>query len=325
MNNFKYAQPTSVSEALGLLSSKWGETEILAGGTDLVTSLKQGLVEPKLLVSLKNVEGMSEISERSDSLVIGAGTKLKDLVSNKKVTKNFPALVTAATNIGSAQMLSQGSVGGELLQRPRCWYYRNGFGLLGTENGKSLIEGGENRYHAIFGNKGDAKFVSPSSLAPVLIALGASVYIQRGSGDVQSGRLITAAELFKTPGSDSAREFTIAPNEILHSIIIPMTGKKNGLYEVRHRVGLDWPMVTAAVAFDEKGGKISNATVVLGHVAPTPWVASKAASALNGKSRDDAAKAAGEAAASGATPLSQNAYKVQQVKVAVRRAIDAAS
>jgi xanthine dehydrogenase YagS FAD-binding subunit len=322
MNNYKYAQPTSINEAVGLLSSSWGETEVLSGGTDLVTSLKQGITTPSLLVSLKKVSGLDGISMSGGNLTIGATTKMNNLVADKNVVKNFPALIAAATNIASAQILNQGTVAGDLLQRPRCWYYRNGFGLLGTENGNSLIPDGENRYHAIFGNKGPAYFVNPSSLAPVLIALGASVSVAGAKGE----RKVAVADLFTTPKSDSDREYAIASNDIVTSISVPLSGKKNGIYEVRHRAGLDWPMVTAAVAFNDNGSKISDAMVVLGHVAPTPWVASKAANALNGKSINDATKnAAGEAAAVGATPLSQNEYKVQQVKVAVRRAIDAAS
>jgi xanthine dehydrogenase YagS FAD-binding subunit len=156
MNNFKYAQPTSVKEAVGMLSSSWGETEVLSGGTDLITSIKQGITSPSLLVSLKNVKGLDGISMKGGNLTIGATATLSALVSDKNFVKNFPALVTAAMNIGSTQMLNRGTVGGDLLQRPRCWYYRNGFGLLGTDNGESLVPGGENRYHAIFGNKGPA-------------------------------------------------------------------------------------------------------------------------------------------------------------------------
>jgi xanthine dehydrogenase YagS FAD-binding subunit len=322
MNNFKYAQPTSVKEAVGMLSGSWGETEVLSGGTDLITSIKQGITSPSLLVSLKNVKGLGGISMTGGNLVIGATATLKDLADDKNVAKNFPALVTVVKNIGSAQMINRGTVGGDLLQRPRCWYYRNGFGLLGTANGEALVPDGENRYHAIFGNSDAAKFVSASSLAPALIALGATVSISGAKGD----RSIGVADLFSTPSSNSDRENTLKPNEILSSISIPLSGKKNGIYEIRQRVGLDWPMVAAAVAFNEEGGKISDAVVVLGHVAPTPWVAEKAATALNGKSLSEATKkAAGEAAAEGASPLSDNGYKVQQVKVAVRRAIDAAS
>lgn len=322
MKNFKYTQPSSLKEATELLSDSWGATEVLSGGTDLVTSLKQGITAPDTVVSLKNVKGLDSISMKGGNLTIGATAKLKDLASNKDVAKNFPALVTATHNIGASQMINAGTVGGDLLQRPRCWYFRNGFGLLGTEEGDSLIPDGDNRYHAIFGNKGAAKFVNPSSLAPALIALGASVTVEGAKGS----RSMKVADLFTAPKSENDREYTIKSNEILTSISIPLSGKKNGIYEIRQRVGLDWPMVAAAVAYNEEGGKISNASVVLGHVAPTPWVASKAAAALNGKSISDASKkAAGEAAADGATPLSMNGYKVQQVKVAVRRAIDAAS
>ena len=320
MNNFTYAQPESLKEATGLLGDSWGKTEVLAGGTDLITSIKQGVTTPDTVVSLSKIEGLSGISMKSGTITIGSTTKLKDLVANKDVAKNFPALITAAKNINAAQMLNMGTVGGDLLQRPRCWYFRNGYGLLAMHEGDSLVPEGDNRYHAIFDNKGPAKFVNPSSLAPVLIALGATVEVEGAKG----ARTIKVAELFSTPKSDGEREYTIKPNEILTSISVPLSGKKNGIYEVRHRLGLDWPMVAAAVSFTEDGGTISDATVVLGHVAPTPWVASKAATALNGKSAADAKSAAADAAVDGATPLSMNAYKVQQVKVAVRRAIDAA-
>ena len=211
MNNYNYAQPTSVKEAVGLLSSSWGETEVLSGGTDLVTSLKQGITTPSLVVSLKKVSGLDGISMSGGNLTIGATTKMKELVADKNIIKNFPALVVAATNIASVQILSQGTVAGDLLQRPRCWYYRNGFGLLGTENGEALIPGGENRYHAIFGNSGPAYFVNPSSLAPALIALGASVSVAGAKG----GRTVAVAELFTAPKMDSDREYAIKPNEIL--------------------------------------------------------------------------------------------------------------
>jgi xanthine dehydrogenase YagS FAD-binding subunit len=321
MNNFKYAQPGTLKEATDLLSDSWGATEVLSGGTDLVTSLKQGITSPALVVSLKKIKGLDGIKSSGGNLNIGATTKLKDLIANKDVAKNFPALVTAATNIGGAQMINAGTVGGDLLQRPRCWYFRNGFGLLGMEDGEGLVADGENRYHAIFDNAGPAKFVNPSSLAPALIALGASVTIEGSTGS----RSIKVVELFSTPKNDTDREYTIKSNEILTSISVPLSGKKNGIYEIRQRVGLDWPMVAAAVAYNVEDGKITNASVVLGHVAPTPHVAAKAAAALNGKSAADGKQAAGDAAADGATPLSMNGYKVQQVKVAVRRAIDAAS
>jgi len=319
MNAFEYASPTSTEEAVKLLSKKWDTTAILAGGTDLVTSLKQGLVKPKTVVSLQNIDALSGISRSGDTLNIGATTTLAEFIANDDVQENFPSLVTAVQNIGAQQIINRGTVGGDLLQRPRCWYYRNGFGLLGQANGKSLAPDGDNRYHAIFGNKGPAYFVNPSSLAPALIALGAVIGIQ----GPRKPREVDAAEFFQTPKSDGDREYDLEANEILIGIYIPIRGLKNATYEIRARQGLDWPMVTASVALSYADGKAGDVSIVLGHVAPVPWKASSAVASLDSASAVDesAATAAGEAATQGASPLSRNGYKVHQVKVAVKRAI----
>lgn len=321
MKDFQYAAPNSLDDAISLLSDTWGKTEILAGGTDLMTSLKQGLTTPDRVVSLRNVKDLRSISKQGGALQIGATVTLRELIDNPDVQKNFPALKTAAENVSAPQILNIGTVGGDLLQRPRCWYFRQGFGLLGQQDGKSLIPGGDNRYHAIFGNSGPAYFVNPSSLAPGLIALGASVHVQGASGK----RDIPADSFFTAPKSGNDREYTLGPGEVLTGISIPLNGLKNATYEIRQRTGLDWPMVTASVAFKVDGGKASEARVVLGHVAPTPWHSAAASSALNGQKVDEAAAAkAGAAAQEGASPMSKNGYKVIQVKVAVKRAVLAA-
>ncbi len=323
MNAFEYASPSSIEQAVGMLGKSWGETEVLAGGTDLLTSLKQELTHPKRVVSLKNIGGLTGISSTGGTLTIGAMATLADLIANEDVQSNFPALVTAAQGVGSPQIINMGTVGGDLLQRPRCWYFWMGFGLFGTKDGKALVPAGDNRYHAIFENKGSAQFVNPSSLAPGLIALGAELAIAGSSGT----RTVTAAEFFAIPSKDTEREYALKPNEILTSISIPMKGLKNATYEIRQRRGLDWPMVSATVAYLLDAGKAKDARVVLGHVAPIPYDAKKAGAALNGAdpSNADVIAKAGSAASEGATPLSKNAYKVHQVKVAVRRAIAAAS
>ena len=164
-----------VREATALLSEKWGETEILAGGTDLVTSLKQHLTTPKRVVSLRNISELKGIQTAGKTLRIGATATLGELAAHKEMKQHFPALVTAAEGVGSPQLLSVGTVGGDLCQRSRCWYFRNGFGLFGKDGGTSLVREGDNRYHAIFGNDGEALFVSPSSLGPALIALDATL------------------------------------------------------------------------------------------------------------------------------------------------------
>src|SRR5262245_37453484 len=160
MKSFAYAAPKNLKEATALLSDTWGKTEILAGGTDLITSLKQHLTEPERVVSLKNIKELNGIDKKRGGLTIGAMTTLGELIENSDVKKQFPSLVTAATGVGSPQLWSVGTVGGDLCQRPRCWYFRNGLGLLAQQGGTSLVREGENRYHAIFGTDGPALFVS---------------------------------------------------------------------------------------------------------------------------------------------------------------------
>jgi xanthine dehydrogenase YagS FAD-binding subunit len=318
VKSFEYAAPKNLEDAANLLAETWGQTEILAGGTDLVTSLKQGITAPNRVVSLKNIAALKGIKTSGKELRIGAMATLEELASNATAQKEFPALVTAAQSIASAQMMSVGTVGGDLCQRPRCWYFRNGHGLLARSGETSLARTGENRYHAIFGNDGPALFVSASSLGPALIALGATIVV---SGPKGKKREIPAAQFFQTPKSESERETTLKPNEILAEIRVPMRGLKNATYEIRHRHGLDWPYVTATVAFALKAGVASETRVVLGHVAPVPWAAAAAGKALDGQTVDEGqVTQAGAAAATGAKPLSGNAYKVQLVKTAVKRA-----
>ena len=323
MKSFEYAAPKSVKEAAQLLGDKWGETEILAGGTDLVTSLKQGISEPKRVVSLRNVSELKGIEIEAKGVRIGAMTTLAELAEDKNVREHFPSLVRAAEGVGSPQLMSVGTVGGDLCQRPRCWYFRAGFGLFAMHDGASLVREGDNRYHAIFGNNGRALFVSPSSFGPALVALGATITV---AGPKEKTRKISAEKFFQTPRNESEREMALNPNEILTDIFIPTQGLRNATYEVRHRQGLDWPYVTATVAFQLKGGTAADARVVLGHVAPVPWRSPSASKTLSGAKVDAAAAAkCGEAATQGARPLSKNGYKIQLVKTAVKRAVLAAA
>jgi xanthine dehydrogenase YagS FAD-binding subunit len=323
MKSFEYAAPKTLKEATALLADSWGKTEILAGGTDLVTSLKQRITQPERLVSLKNIKDLKGIEKERRGIRVGATTTLIELIGNEDVQKNFPAMVTAVSGIGSPQILTMGTVGGDLCQRPRCWYFRNGFGLLARKGDTSLVREGDNRYHAIFGNDGPALFVSPSSLGPALLALEAEITTTGPGGKT---RKIPVADFFRAPRSEDDRETALGPNEILTEIFVPIKGLKNATYEVRHRQGLDWPYVTATVAFALSGGVAKDARVALGHVAPVPWPAAAAARVLNGANiNESSAMRSGEAAAEGARPLSGNAYKVQMVRAAVKRAALAAA
>ena len=325
MKSFEYVAPESIKDAVGFLTGGRGQSELLAGGMDLITSMKQGLTEPKRLVSLKNIPSLKRIEVSQEEVTIGSMVSLKDLAAHPAVQRQFPSLVTAVKGIGSAQMRALGTVGGDLCQRPRCWFFRNGMGLFPTKDGVSLIEEGDNRYHAIFGNDGSALFVSPSSLGPALAALGAKVNIATGSS--RGGiRTVSAGNFFKTPSSDQERETILGFNDLVESVSIPVSGLKNATYEVRHRSGLDWPYVTASVAFQAKDGRADGGSIVLGHVAPRPWPAIHASNLLNGSLiDDDLAEKCAEASVRGARPLSRNGYKVHMVKAAVKRAVLAAA
>ena len=325
MDAFEYASPTSVKEAIALLGSDWEDASVFAGGTDLISLLKDDIEETKRLVNIKHVGELHSIRNEGGSLHIGAAVSIEQLLAASDVRKEFPAIFDAAEGITSPQLRNMGTVVGELCQRPRCWYYRNGFGLLALDaNGKSLVEQGENRYHAIFGNSGPAKFVSPSSIAPALIALDGQLRIEGPRGP----REIRAAEFFVIPEKPDQREHAIEPNEIVTEIIVPAASRslRSATYEVRHKVGMDWPFAAATVALKMRGDSVESARIVLGHVAPKPWPADDAAKSLvGGTLTEDAAAKAGDAAVQGATPLSHNGYKVQLARVAVKRALLAAA
>jgi xanthine dehydrogenase YagS FAD-binding subunit len=324
MRAFEYGNPSSVKQAISLLGSNWSEAAVFAGGTDLISLMKDSIVMPGRLVNIKEIRELRGIREEKAGLVIGAATPLEDLYEHFSPRKILPALLTAIEGVSSYQMRSMGTAGGDLLQRPRCWYFRNGFGLLARNSkGQSLVPNGDNRYHAIFGNQGPAYFVSPSSLAPALVAFDASVRIEGPKGI----RQIKVAELFRIPRDADEREHAIGPKEILTEIIVPASAHatRNATYEVRERKFMDWPLAAASVALRMEGRRVRQANIVLGQVAPTPWRAEAAEKAIAGKTLDEAtAASAGEAAVEGAHPLSKNGYKIQLVRVAVKRALLAA-
>jgi xanthine dehydrogenase YagS FAD-binding subunit len=322
MQPFEFASPTNLRDALGLLGNKWGETDILAGGTDQISLMKEYLHTPKRVVNIKAIKELGGIHTSAQGMRIGATVTFDELATNQAVRSEYPSLVSAVLGITSPQIRNMGTVGGDLCQRPRCWYFRRGYGLLAMQDGSSLVPNGDNTYHAIFGG-GPAYFVSPSSLGPALVALGAKVKLVSSSGN----RTVDVEKFFVSPQNESSRETAVLPNEILTEIEIPSArGIRNATYEVRQKEALDWPLATASVALQMQGQSVSKARVVLGHVAPTPWVAAQAEQALSGKSlSEDVIEQVAQAAVAGARPLSGNGYKVQLARVAVKRALMEAS
>jgi xanthine dehydrogenase YagS FAD-binding subunit len=323
MQRFEYASPTSRKEVVGLLGPDWQEAQLLAGGVDIISLMKDYVETPRRVVSLHQVEDLRGIESSGRELRLGSMVTIRELMENENVKRHHPILAEFADYIRSEQLRNMGTVGGNLLQRPRCWYYRLGYGLLAEQDGKPLVPDGDNRYHAILGNSGPAYFVSPSTLAPALIALGARVRIEGQDGT----REIPVEELYTTPTTAGEREHSIKPNEILAEVIVPRrTGTHAGYYEVKQRQCLDWPLTGAAVVLHMNGNTVSRARVVLSQVAPVPWRSPEAEQELEGKTVSEAvADSAGKAAVSRATPLSMNGYKVQLTRVAVKRAILQAS
>jgi xanthine dehydrogenase YagS FAD-binding subunit len=245
---------------------------------------------------------------------------MDELARNADVAASFKALADAAAGIPSPQIRHMGTVGGDLCQRPRCWYYRQGMGLLAMKDGKSLVAGGENQYHSIFGD-GPAHFVSASSLGPALVALNARVKLVSAKG----AREVPVAKFFVSPKDEASREIALQPNEILTEILVPNATVKTATYEVRQKEALDWPLAAASVVLEMNGATVKSAKIVMGHVGPTPVESAAAEKALVGKAINAAtAEAAGKAAVAGAKPLSKNAHKVTLAKVAVKRALLAA-
>ena len=320
MRPFDYVSPTTPEQAVSLLGKTWGQTEVLAGGTDLLALMKDDVLSPKRLVNIKQIQGMQGVTSSGSGLRIGALTTLSELAEDSNVKQNYPALAEALVEAASPQIRNLATLGGNLCQRPRCWFFRNGLGLLPKdETGKDLVTQGDNRYHAILGNDGPAKFVSPSTIVPILAAYGATIRIAGPKGN----REIPLEKFYIVPKSETEREHDLKPNEIITNITIPSAqGIRAAHYEVRQKAAFDWPLSVAAVALKMNGDSISSARVVLGHVAPVPWRSAEAEQSLTGKTvNDEVANAAAEAALKNARGLGRNAYKIRLARVALKRAI----
>lgn len=319
MKNFEYAQPTTESEAVALLTEPKKETAILAGGTDLVGLMKRMVITPDRVVNICEIKSLKQIeTDESGNVWIGAAVCLDEFLDDKN-TDQFPSAKQVIQRISSIQLQSQGTFAGELLRRPTCWYFRDGYGLL-ADNGRMVNEG-DNRYHAILGNRGTAKFVNASRLAPSLITLDARVRIVGPA--LNEELFLDLKDLYQTPDSDRTRENVLQPGQLVTHVIIPPHGNRlSASYEVRHGEGPDQPLAAAAVSMDVVSGTVTNASIVLGQVAPVPWLASAAVQSLCGKTiTEESAATAGVDAVAGAMPLSQNEYKIELAQVAVKRAV----
>ena len=326
MNTFTLIRPGSLadaSEALG--KGDFALPVLKAGGIDLLDHMKEGLLEPDALIDVRRLgrSGAPAIRRASDGerIEVDGGVTLAQLASDPLVRESAPVLAAASESAATPQVRNAASVAGNLLQRPRCWYYRNEeFDCLKKGGDRCFAAEGENKYHAIFG-RGPCYIVHPSNIAPPLCVLDGRVHLI--GGDRES---LPIEDLFHSPSRGVHTEHTLEPAEVItHLSFKP--APVSGFYAVKERQSFDWPMVFAAVALEMSGSRIDAARVCAGAVAPTPWPMSAVAAALQGVDVDDdsALRAACEAAKRGANPLEHNGYKVDLLAVAVRRAVRVAA
>ncbi|MBZ5522761.1 MAG: FAD binding domain-containing protein [Acidobacteriia bacterium] len=320
MRPFEFASPKTQKEVPTLLGHGWGEVEVLAGGTDLLSLMKDEITAPKRLVNIKKIPDLHFIESVNGKTRIGALVTLAEIAASPNVQHEYPALAAAAGDAASPQIRNLATLGGNLCQRPRCWYFRTGHGLLARDaEGKSLVLAGDNRYHAILGNDGPAYFVSPSTVAPVLVAYQATATILGPKGT----RTVPLEKFFVAPKNDQEREHDLRPDELVTEIGLPANPPaKVASYEVRQKEAFDWPYATATAALVIKSGIVESARIVLGHVAPMPWVSPEAASEMFGKTvTPEHAERAAQAALARAKSLGHNEQKIHLARVAVKRAI----
>jgi xanthine dehydrogenase YagS FAD-binding subunit len=319
MRNFELARPSSVAQARELSAERPGAI-FKAGGIDVLDHLKEHLVEPPRLVDLKSVPGLREIAPQADgSLRIGPLATLAEVAAHAGVRQTHPALAQACGEAASPQIRNVATIGGNVLQRPRCWYYRQeSYKCLKKGGDVCFAVGGENRYHAIFGG-GPSYAPHPSNAAVPLVAYGAQFVLEGEKGP----RTVAAGEFFVPPSKDPERENQIQPGEVLTEIRVPSAqGWRSAYRELRERAAFDWPLVAAATAVRIDGGVVKEARIVLGAVAPIPWRSARAEQALVGKALDAAGVAAAASAAIvGAAPLSDNGYKVGLLQVILKRTL----
>lgn len=321
MRNFEFVNAATTERAVELLGTERDRAKILAGGTDLLDELKEGLIAPERLVNLKANTALKYLRfSAADGLKIGALTTLSELEAHAAVRERYPMLTAAVRVIASPQIRNMATVGGNLCQRPRCWYYRNDALDCARKGGPICYAvSGENQYHAILG--GHLCFiVHPSDLAPALIAHDARITYAGPGGR----KTIPLAEFFLGPEKDITRETVLEPNEVVEEISVPTpAANARGVYlKVRERSTWDFSTLSVAALVEMDGGVCRRARVVLGAVAPVPWPAPEADKVLAGARITPAvARQAAEAALRGARPMSHNAYKIPLAKNLVRRAI----
>jgi xanthine dehydrogenase YagS FAD-binding subunit len=321
MPRFEWSDPATLEDALGQLGKG---AAAKAGGVDLQDRLKERLEAPSRLVNLRRIPGLDGVRDAGGVLELGPLVTLARLAEEPLVKDRFPALADAARRAATPNVRNQATLGGNLLQRPRCWYFRQADFHCRRKGGDTCFAlEGRNQHHAVFANDLCA-IVHPSDAAVALVAHGAEVELRSRGGS----RKVALEGLFVLPDEDITREHRVAADELLVAIRVPAPppGARGAYVKLVERDSADWPLASAAAVLELDGGVCRRATLVLGAAAPVPWRAREAEAVLAGKRVDAAvARDAARAALAKARPLAENRHKVTLLEVALRRAVLAAA
>jgi xanthine dehydrogenase YagS FAD-binding subunit len=325
MRGFEYYKVTTVAQGISLLTRYQEKASVLAGGSDLLTRMKDRLQGPKLqlpqhLLDITGIKELKYIREQKSGLKIGATTLLTDIASSPWVAEKYPLLSQAASQVAVPQIRNVGTLGGNLCQRPRCWYFRGKlFKDCFRKGGDNCYaQAGENQYHAVFGGE-NCVMVSPSDMATALLALTARVEIATPKGN----RVIPIEQFYVRPGKNVLKETVLGPSEMVVAVEIPapIPGSKGIFLKLKEREAFDFAIVSAAAMVIVKNDIVSDARIVLGGVAPFPLRSTRAEAALRGRRIRDAMGSVCKATVDGAQPLSHNSYKVVAAKGITEKAL----
>ena len=320
MKDFAYLQPETLTDASKLLENTFEESLPYAGGTDLLGMMKNDLATPEKVVNLKSIPGLTEIKYTpGKGLSIGALVRVAQIASDKTIQQKYTVLAQAAQNVASPQLRNMGTIGGNLCQRPRCWYFRGDFHCLRKGGDMCYAVDGENKYHCIIG--GEACYiVHPSDTAVALLALDAQLNIYSNG----KTKTVSINDFFILPGDDIMHENILQPGEIVTEIIIPEPKVKVESHYLKftERGAWDFAIVSVAVIVEKSATQIKSARVAWGGIAPRPWQDPEFNKNLQGVMMDDISlKKVTDTLLGDARPLEQNGYKVILTKNLTRKAL----
>ena len=314
MNKFVYVDTLSTAEVIPLLGP---ETRPLAGGTDLLPLMKEGIVAPQSLVNVKHLDELRFLREEADGLHIGALTTLHELDRSPVVRERYTALADACGQSASPQLRNMATLGGNLLQQVRCWYYRGDFKCWMKGGDVCHARGGENQFHAIF-DQSPCIAVYPSDPPAALVALDATVRIVGPRGE----RTASVVELLQPPAEERRQMHLLAADELIVEIMVPVPSGRSVYLKAMDRAAWAYALASVAVSARVEGGRMKDVRIVLGGVANVPVRATEAESIVEGNALDtDLARRSGTAALQGAVALEQNGYKLPLVRNLVAQAL----